>query len=157
MVSSLVEQDDDMTGIPQIDKQALGEPFCTIGRLVFYRRETPIRQHFRATVSWGTLKLILHHTNFATMSWKKADLKHWMLLYKGVSVEEVYDALHTKCAKIDLAMCVGELSNKRVLVYMRRNGRGPCPICRSAMSPPSATPLPVAGAARTTLTSPSPS
>ena len=97
MVWSLVEQDDDMTGIPQIDKQALGEPFCTIGRLVLYRRETPIRQHFRATISWETLKLILNQTNFATMSWKKDDLKHWVLLYKGVLVEEVYDALHTVC------------------------------------------------------------
>ena len=73
-----------------------------------------------------------------------------MLLYKGLSVEEVYDALRTTCAKIDLAMCVGELSNKNVLVYMRRNGQRIMPDLQVGVVAPSATPLPVAGLPRST-------
>ena len=63
--------------------------------------------------------MILRQTNIATMGWQRADLKHWILLYKGLSVEEVYDALHAKLAKFDL----GELTNKDVLVYTCRNGQ----------------------------------
>jgi hypothetical protein len=36
-----------------------------------------------------------------------------MLLDTGITVDEVYNTLHTNLAKFDIAMCVGELHAER--------------------------------------------
>jgi len=50
-----------------------------------------------------------------------------LLCKDGLTVETVYNTPHEKLRKFDIALCVGELMNKDVLAYLRRNGQARMP------------------------------
>ena len=91
-----------------------------MGKLVLYRRDSPLRIPGYATVSWDTLLEFLELKTIAVMDFRRA--RQFVLVYPGgvLTTESVYEALHTRFAKFDLVMCVGELSTHDIVVFIKK-------------------------------------
>ena len=91
-----------------------------MGKLVLYRRDSPLRMPGHATVSWETLLLFLELKTIAVMDFRRA--RQFVLVYPGgvLTTESVYESLHTRFAKLDLVMCVGELSTHDIVVFIKK-------------------------------------